>query len=68
MAAYDDAHSDDEERWIVIGMIPDSSVLLVIHTIRNISNELIVRIIPARKATKRERETFLQGDRNEKRI
>ena len=55
---FDDEHSDDEERWIVIGMIPDSSVLLVVHTIRNFSDEQIVRIISARKATKRERETY----------
>ncbi|MDK9718980.1 MAG: BrnT family toxin [Trichlorobacter sp.] len=55
---FDEDHSDDEDRWVVIGMIPDSSVLLVVHTIRISGNEQMVRIISARKATKRERETY----------
>ncbi|MDD2499401.1 MAG: BrnT family toxin [Geobacter sp.] len=55
---FDEDHSDDEDRWVVIGMIPDSSVLLVVHTMRISGNEQMVRIISARKATKRERETY----------
>ena len=55
---FDENHSDNEERWVIIGMTPNSSVLLVVHTYRLMGAESVVRIISARKATKRERETY----------
>lgn len=55
---FDEEHSDNEERWVVIGMIPNSAVLLVVHTYRLLGGESTVRIISARKATRRERETY----------
>jgi uncharacterized DUF497 family protein len=51
---YDEAHSSDEERWNIIGMINDV-VLFVVET--EITDNLI-RIISARKANKNERETY----------
>jgi len=50
----DEAHSDDEERWITVGQLPDGKCLVVVHTFSSISGEEAVRIISARTATKPE--------------
>ena len=56
---FDDSHSDDEERWIVIGEIPVMKIVVVVHTIQvHQSEESRARIISARKATRKERETY----------
>lgn len=49
---YDIKHSDDEDRYIVIGMV--NEILFVIYTERVDS----IRIISARKATPSERELY----------
>ena len=49
---YDEYHSDEEDRWKVIGMV--DGVLVVIYT-EEISS---ARIISARKATKQERRDY----------
>lgn len=48
----DEFHSDDEDRWQVIGMV--NEILFVIYTDR----EDRTRIISARKADKRERRIY----------
>ena len=48
----DEFHSDDEDRWQVIGMVEE--ILFVIYTER----EDRTRIISARKANKRERRIY----------
>jgi len=57
---FDDEHSDDEDRWIVIGEIPAMKIVVVIHTFRqcHASGDVTVRIISARKATKKERANY----------
>jgi len=58
----DDEHSDDEERWLTIGMDEVSRTLVVVHTFRRQSaEECIIRIISARKATHREKEAYHGG-------
>jgi uncharacterized DUF497 family protein len=47
-----------EERWLLVGMVPAGSVLVVVHAIRG---EGTIRIISARKATPQER--MLYGNR-----
>ena len=47
----DDFHSDDEPRWIILGLSLLARVLLVVHTERKER----IRIISARKATPAER-------------
>lgn len=47
---YDGKHSDDEDRYIILGKV--SKVLMVIVTYR--ANNSIVRIVSAREATKKE--------------
>lgn len=57
---FDDVHSDDEDRWIVIGEIPAMKIVVVVHTFRqcHVSGDVRVRIISARKATKKERADY----------
>ena len=55
---YDDEHSDTEERWIMLGKSINQVVLVVAHTFRNSENIELVRIISARKATKKELKTY----------
>lgn len=57
---FDADHSDDEDRWVVIGEIPVAKIVVVVHTIRQDrdGDDVRVRIISARKATKKERETY----------
>lgn len=55
LSIYDDEHSEHEDRWITIGLIPEGNVLVVIHTDRvYIENQEVIRIISARKATDKE--------------
>src|SRR4051812_9820296 len=51
---------DDEERVQTIGIVDDSVIVLVVHTPRNEGDEVVIRIISARKATPREREKYGQ--------
>jgi uncharacterized protein len=48
----------DEERFIAIGYSPEARILVVIYCYRN---EDEVRIISARKATRKEREQYEKG-------
>ncbi|MDD2742527.1 MAG: BrnT family toxin [Rhodocyclaceae bacterium] len=49
---FDDDHSSDEERFLLLGMSTGSRLLLVAHCEREAGH--VIRIISARKATKRE--------------
>lgn len=55
---FDDEHSSAEDRFILLGMSSEASLLVVCHCERAGGN--VIRIISARKATKREA-TFYQG-------
>jgi uncharacterized DUF497 family protein len=55
---FDTDHSDDEDRWATIGSLPTEKILVVVHTVRMSGEETSVRIISARKASKKERETY----------
>ncbi|MBU0751114.1 MAG: BrnT family toxin [Gammaproteobacteria bacterium] len=49
---FDDDHSGDEERFLLLGMSSGARLLLVCHCERDAGNT--IRIFSARKATKRE--------------
>lgn len=51
----DDEHSDDEERWILLGKNIQLAVLLIVHTYRDGD---CIRIISARKSTKNEQRIY----------
>jgi hypothetical protein len=51
----DDEHSEDEERWLLLGNNLNEQILLVVHTFRY---DEVIRIISARKATQNEKATY----------
>ena len=53
---YDEEHSEDEDRFLVIGFDLKTRHLAVCHCLREDNN--IVRIISARLATKNERKLY----------
>ncbi|GHU48704.1 hypothetical protein FACS1894120_7110 [Clostridia bacterium] len=53
---YDDAHSQDEDRFIVIGREQKLQMLTVCHCWRY--NDTVIRIISARKANAKERKMY----------
>ena len=55
---FDDEHSEDEDRWLILGESLNQTLLLVVHTFRSNDNIEFVRIISARKATKKEEQTY----------
>ena len=62
----DDEHSNDEERFIIIGFSLYTRVLTVCHCYRiDNSGEEVIRIISARKATKDEMKEYEEANKNE---
>ena len=52
---YDDEHSENEDRWISIGISNLGKIIVVSHTYIELSNvNYDIRIISARKANKQE--------------
>ena len=51
LVLFDEDHSNDEERFLILGMSQKERILLVVHCYRE--NDTI-RIISSRKATKNE--------------
>jgi uncharacterized DUF497 family protein len=56
--SYPDRVVEGEERWHLIGMAGNITLLLVVHTIGERHGEEEVRIISARKANRRERSLY----------
>lgn len=55
LTIYDPDHSENEERWITMGISKNSRLLIVCHSFHEESREVVnVRIFSSRKATKRE--------------
>lgn len=53
---YDDEHSEWEDRLLLLGLSSNMKLLLVCHCYR--SEESVIRIISARKATKNEAKNY----------
>ncbi|MGH9641454.1 MAG: BrnT family toxin [Terriglobales bacterium] len=56
-----DREVEGEPRWQTIGVVHGIHVLLVAHTVTGESGEEMVRILSARKATRRERSRYAEG-------
>lgn len=56
---FDNNHSMDEDRFILLGMSNESRLLIVCHCERNAGNT--IRIISARKATRQEKKYYVRG-------
>ncbi len=55
LSLYDHAHSENDDRWITLGMDSQGQLLVVCHTWRELGGGTAsCRIISARKATKTE--------------
>ena len=55
LVLFDEDHSNDEERFLILGMSQKERILLVVHYYRE--NDTI-RIISSRKATKNETKQY----------
>ncbi len=53
---FDPEHSDDEERFILLGISSGLRLLVVCHCYRK--DDLVIRIISARKANKNEQKQY----------
>jgi uncharacterized protein len=53
---FDEEHSSDEERFLLLGMTSDARLLLVCHCEREDGE--VIRIISARKATETESQYY----------
>ena len=62
LSIYDSEHSLGEDRWITLGLDSHGIMIVVVHTFQEISKESFkIRILSARKATKKEIKQY-KGD------
>ena len=55
ISIFDENHSDDEERWVTLGLDRNGVLLVVIHTFGQANrSDTNIRIISARKASRTE--------------
>lgn len=54
----DPEHSEEEERFIILGLSNKANLLVVCHCFR--ASETVIRIISARKATKTESQSYYE--------
>ena len=57
LCIYDPDHSQEEDRFVLLGMSASARILVVCHCYRGEGE--VVRIISARKATERETEQYI---------
>ncbi len=55
----DPEHSEDEERFVLLGMSEAANVCMVCHCYRK--SDSVIRIISARKATRKEEDRYVKG-------
>ena len=58
LTLFDESHSEHEGRWVTLGQIQDETIVVVVHTFRDLENDEVVRIVSARRATRRERQKY----------
>lgn len=64
LTTFDDAHSEDEERWVTLGRTENGQYLVVVHTFAQVSaTEIHIRIISAREADRQEIRDYEQAPR-----
>ena len=55
---HDPDHSDEEDRYVLLGFSSDQRLLVVCHSYR--SDDEVIRVFSARKANRRERAAYAQ--------
>lgn len=59
LSLFDGRHSQEEERWITVGIDRTGVLLVVCHTFKEVSKtNARIRIVSARKATKKEKQDY----------
>jgi hypothetical protein len=58
LSMYDPDHSEDEDRYVLIGKSRNEVILTVVHTFRNQDGIEMVRVISARKVTQKEKKIY----------
>lgn len=56
-----DSYEHGEERWKTLGAVEGAVVFMVVHTYREHDDDVVIRIISVRKATKHERREYERG-------
>jgi hypothetical protein len=59
---FDEMNSIDEDRFLLLGRSLRSNVLIVCHCVRAHESKEIIRIISARRATRKERKHYEGGN------
>jgi uncharacterized DUF497 family protein len=55
---YDEGHSGDEDRYVMVGLSSHLRLLLVVHTYRE--EDRVIRVISARKPTANEKRVYME--------
>lgn len=59
ISVFDEEHSEQEERWITVGMAASGRILVVVHTFEELDQSRPrLRLISARAATRHERRQY----------
>ncbi|MGH8008758.1 MAG: BrnT family toxin [Candidatus Binatia bacterium] len=59
LSDFDEEHSEEEERWLTLGVDRTGTLLVVSHTYRKeTAASATIRLISARKATKKETKQY----------
>jgi uncharacterized protein len=62
LSIFDTAHSDEEDRWITLGLDQSGNLLVVVHTFHELDAATCrIRIISARRAVVREIRQYQEG-------
>ncbi len=60
LSIFDKVHSKNEDRWITVGKDRNNVTIVAVHTFREINKEnSVIRIISARRATKKEDKQYI---------
>ena len=63
LTVYDEANSLAEERWFTLGLDAAGDLLAVAHTYQIVGGVNRIRIVSARKASRRERQAYEEEPR-----
>ncbi len=59
LSEFDDDHSEEEDRWLTLGVDRTGTLLVVSHTYREeTENSATIRLLSARRATKKESKQY----------
>ena len=64
IAVFDSEHSEHEDRWATIGIDRNGILLVVVHTFQQLDADCCrIRIISARKATRKESKQYQEENK-----